>query len=100
MTFELARRKDLTVEIRGGNSLPSLIVGAGDHASEKFIEFFAARIRNRNTREAYARAVVQFMVWCDERGLSLAAIRPVHVATYIESLPLSPPTVKQHLAAI
>jgi integrase/recombinase XerD len=81
-------------------SLPSLIVNAGDNAAEKFIEFFTAQIRNRNTREAYARAVGQFMTWCEERGLALGTIRPVHVAAYIEKLPLSPPTVKQHLAAI
>ena len=35
-------------------SLPSLIVNAGETAAEKFIEFFTARIRNRNKREAYA----------------------------------------------
>jgi site-specific recombinase XerD len=81
-------------------SLPSLIVNAGETAAEKFIEFFTAQIRNRNTREAYARAVGQFMAWCEDRGLSLPAIRPVHVAAYIEKLSLSPPTVKQHLAAI
>jgi site-specific recombinase XerD len=40
------------------------------------------------------------MAWCEERGLSLPTIRPVHVAAYIEKLSLSPPTVKQHLAAI
>jgi integrase/recombinase XerD len=38
------------------------------------------------------------MAWCEERGLELSAIRPVHVAAYIEKLPLSPPTVKQDLA--
>lgn len=81
-------------------SLSSLIVKAGDNAAEKFIEFFTAQIRNRNTREAYARAVGQFLAWCEERGLSLPTIRPVHVAAYIEKLPLSPRTVKQHLAAI
>jgi len=81
-------------------SLPSLIVNAGETAAEKFLEFFTAQIRNRNTREAYARAVGQFMNWCEKRGLFLPSIRPVHVAAYIEKLPLSPPTVKQHLAAI
>jgi hypothetical protein len=40
------------------------------------------------------------MARSEERGLSLPSIRPVHVAAYIEKLPLSPPTVKQHLAAI
>jgi hypothetical protein len=74
-------------------SLPSLIVDAGENAAEKFIEFFTAQIRNRNTREAYARAVGQFMAWCEERCLSLPTIRPVHVAAYIEKLSLSRPTV-------
>ncbi|MGH9396897.1 MAG: site-specific integrase [Terriglobia bacterium] len=100
MTPELARRPDHALKIRGGASLPSLIVNAGENAAEKFIEYFTAQIRNRNTREAYARAVGQFLAWCEERGLSLATLRPVHVAGYIEKLPLSPPTVKQHLAAI
>jgi integrase/recombinase XerD len=81
-------------------SLPAIVVNAGDNAAEKLIGFFTAQIRNRNTREAYARAVGQFMAWCEERGLSLPAIRPVHVGAYIEKLPLSPPAVKQHLAAI
>lgn len=82
------------------SSLPALILNAGERAAEKFIEYFTAQIRNRNTREAYARAVGQFMNWCEDRGLTLDTIRPVHVAGHIEQLPFSPPTVKQHLAAI
>ena len=46
-------------------SLPSLIIAAGKHAAEKFIEYFTAHIRNRNTREAYARAVGKFLGWCE-----------------------------------
>jgi integrase/recombinase XerD len=57
MSIELARRQDQILQIRGSVSLPSLIVNAGDNAAEKFIDFFTAQIRNRNTREAYARAV-------------------------------------------
>ena len=53
----------------------------------RFIEFFTARIRNRNTRRAYARAAVDFLDWCHARQLaSLGSIRPVHVAAYIEEL--------------
>jgi hypothetical protein len=36
-------------------------------------------------RLGYARACNQFFAWCDERGLSLATIRPFDVITYIES---------------
>lgn len=70
-------------------ALPSLIVDAGENAAERFIEYFTARIRNRNTREAYARAVGKFLAWCEDRGLLLASIRPVHVAAYIENLSLT-----------
>jgi integrase len=71
-------------------------------AKERFLEFFTAQIRNKNTREAYFRAVSRFFGWCQKRGLALDDIRPVHVATYIESftIGLADPSVKQHLAAI
>ena len=40
--------------------LPRLIVDAGEQATRRFLEFFAANIRNRNTRLAYAKAVRDF----------------------------------------
>jgi site-specific recombinase XerD len=72
-------------------------------AARRFIEFFTANIRNPNTRRAYARAAVQFAVWCEQEDLrELADIEPVHIAAYIEVLQkrLAAPSVKQHLAAI
>jgi integrase/recombinase XerD len=69
-------------------------------AGERFIEFFTANIRNKNTRLAYARAVYQFFDWCDGRGLRLQDLKPTHIAGYIERHPGAKPTVKQHLAAI
>ena len=72
-------------------------------ASKRFVAFFTANIRNPNTRKAYTWAVAEFATWCERHGLlSLQAIEPVHVATYIESLQdrLSAPSIKQHLAAI
>jgi integrase/recombinase XerD len=91
------------VLIRAGlDALPAIIRANGERASRRFIEFFTASIRNRNTRMAYARAVKQFFDWCDERRLELADIEAISVATYIEQLgtTASKPTVKQHLAAI
>ena len=85
---------------RQGLTLPAIIDDAGDHASRKFVEFFVARIRNKNTRAAYGRAVMQFFDWCEERGLALQDIEPIAVSAYIEGHPGSAPTVKQHLAAI
>lgn len=80
-----------------------MIADAGELAARRFLEFFAATIRNKNTREAYYRAVCRFFAWCDDAKLGeLADIEPLHVAAYIEGLlhDYEKPTVKQHLAAI
>jgi integrase/recombinase XerD len=87
-------------------AVPSILAGLGDHAAKRYLEFFTANIRNRNTRAAYAQATHQFFRWCEDRGLALPSVEPVHVAAYIELLshrkenPLSDPSIKQHLAAI
>jgi site-specific recombinase XerD len=89
--------------IRAGiETLPAAITAAGADTSERFIEFFTANIRNRNTRMAYALAVRQFFDWCEQRGLALDTIKPRIVAAYIEQLGtgMAKPSVKQHLAAI
>src|SRR6266850_7254224 len=82
--------------------VPALIADIGDGASWRYVEFFTANIRNPHTRRAYARACARFFAWCEQRGLTLAAIRPFDVATYIESLQQehSAPGVKQQLAAV
>src|SRR5215470_13814987 len=83
-------------------TLPAAISAAGARTSERFIDFFTANIRNRNTRMAYAVAIRQFFNWCERHGLQLEAIRPTTVAAYIEQLggDMAKPSVKQHLAAI
>jgi hypothetical protein len=84
-------------------AVPAAIAGAGDTAVRRFLEFFAATIRNKNTRMAYYRAVTDFFTWLDAAGIvALVDIEPLHVATYIEALQerMAKPTVKQHLAAI
>ena len=80
--------------------VPAIIDRAGGQARKRFLEFFTATIRNENTRMAYARAVGTFFAWCREYRLELVDIEPIHVAAYIERHPGSPPTVKQHLAAV
>jgi site-specific recombinase XerD len=79
-----------------------LFQNAGEKATNRLLEFFTAQIRNANTRQAYARAIWQFDLWCQSQGLTLERLVPIHVATYIEQLGnvVSKPTVKQHLAAI
>jgi integrase/recombinase XerD len=79
------------------------IAGAGEKAAWRFIEFFTANIRNKNTRTAYAQAVTQFFDWCSARKIrELDQVHPVLIAGYIEELSASEsaPTVKQHLAGI
>ena len=68
---------------------PAIIADAGEKASEHFLEFFAATIRNKNTRAAYVQAVAQFCRWCEGNELTLAGIRPLHMSAYIEGLGLS-----------
>ncbi len=81
--------------------LPRLIADEGAETARRFLEFFGATIRNRNTRVAYATACFQFFDWCEARGLtSLHAIEPLHVAAYLETHAGAVPTVKQHLAAV
>ena len=86
----------------GFDRLPAVVARAGDRAAWRFLEFFTANIRNKNTRKAYFIAVALFSAWCEKRKLTLEHVQPIHVAAYIEHLMLtrSKPTVKQHLAAI
>ena len=87
----------------GFASLPSIISAAGERTSKRFLEFFTANIRNKNTRLAYARAVSAFLAWCEEHGFGFAHIEAITVSAYIEQLladGMAKPSVKQHLAAI
>jgi integrase/recombinase XerD len=85
----------------GFDQLPAMIARSGEHAAFRFVEFFTATIRNRNTRAAYARAIAQFFSWCESHSFrELGQLNPVIVAGYIEQQTAAAPTVKQHLAAI
>ena len=89
--------------LRTALAVPAAIAEAGDHAARRFLEFFAAQIRNKNTRMAYYRVVCNFFTWVEQHRIGeLADIEPIHVAAYIEVLQATTakPTVKQHLAAI
>ncbi len=83
--------------------VPAIVVATGPDASARFLEFFAAQIRNAHTRRAYAQATREFLDWCESTGVAtIADVTPLHVAAYIEQLTKthSAPTVKQRLAAI
>ena len=83
--------------------MPALIAAAGDRASLRFLEFFAANIRNPHTRRAYSRAVTDFLAWCDDNLVtSITAVQPLHVAAWIEQQTRehAAPTAKLRLAAL
>src|SRR5437763_3567351 len=97
----LAARNNLATI--GSPALPALVAGAGERASMRFLEFFAAKIRNPHTRRAYYRAATEFLAWCGDAGVpSIAGIQPIHIATWIEAATreLAAPSVKQRLAAL
>ena len=97
MATELVSRQ---LTAHGSFTLPPAIVAAGERASTRFVEFFTANIRNKNTRAAYARAVAAFFAWLDDRRIPLEAVSPVIVAAYIEGHRGSDPSRKLALSAI
>ena len=54
--------------------LPALVAAAGDWARTGFLEFFASAIRNPHTRRDYARAVGDFLIWCEEHAVPSIAL--------------------------
>jgi site-specific recombinase XerD len=83
--------------------LPASIFTPTPKAAQRVVEFFTAQINNDHTRKAYLNAARRFAGWCDAHGLhELAHVQPFHVAAFVKELqgPFSPPTVKQHLAAL
>ena len=92
-----------TILLLRPSAVPAPVSAAGENAQTRFLEFFAAQIRNRHTRRAYAQATREFLAWCETAGVaSIADVKPLHVAAYIEQLgrERSAPTVKLRLAAI
>ncbi len=92
-----------TASARGALVVPFIFHSGGEKAARRFLEFFAATIRNKNTRAAYYRACCKFFRWCDARGWHrLTDITPLRVAGFIEEETdkHEPQTVKQELAAL
>jgi integrase/recombinase XerD len=102
-------KHDLTMILPAAQKL---FADAGDEAIYRLLDFLCATIRNRNTREAYGRAIDRFCRWCDAHDLTLLTISSLAIARYIEdgcpevcpkhghAASLSDPSVKQHLSAI
>jgi site-specific recombinase XerD len=72
-------------------------------AAKRVLKFFSGQINNDHTRRAYMNATRRFAAWCASKSIDeLGAVQPVHVAAFVKDLQaeVSPPTVKQHLAAL
>jgi site-specific recombinase XerD len=83
--------------------LPAQLFAPTPTAAKRVLEFFTAQINNDNTRVAYLNATKRFADWCETHGLrELVDVEPIHVAAFVKDLQgrFSPPTVKQHLAAL
>lgn len=104
MTILLESPERTSVSVGSATSgLPAIILNSDGRTYERYLEFFAAHIRNRNTRQAYSTAAAKFFDWCARQDLNdLEQITRLHVAAYIEGLTLAQaaPTVKQNLAAL
>src|SRR5436305_7892801 len=95
-------KKNLPAIVGATTVVPAFIADGGARAGYAFVDFYTAQIRNANTRAAYATYVGAYCAWCDVQRLTLRTLRTHHVAVYVELLgrSYSPPSVKQHLAAI
>jgi len=105
MTNTLTTRKPGGLGRKAGAvGMPALIARAGQNAEKCFLGFFAAQIRNRNTREAFLRAVRDFLDWAESEARIevLLDIEPLHVAAWVElkTQTYEAQSVKQQLAAL
>ncbi len=99
----IASPAKITTRLRAAHPVPALIAASGERASLRFLEFFAANIRNPHTQQAYGHAVADFLAWCDDNRVpSIAAVQPPHVAAWIEQQMRehAAPTAKARLAAL
>ena len=83
--------------------LPAPLFAPTPKAARRVVEFFTAQINNDHTRKAYLNATRRFAEWCDAHSLDqLADVQAFHVAAFVKDLQgkFTPPTVKQHLAAL
>src|ERR1700693_2447205 len=69
-------------------ALPKLVAAAGERAGMRFLEFFAANIRNPHTRRAYARAAGELLAWCASAGVpSIGAVQPTPSVVSTSDMP-------------
>src|SRR6516225_9282031 len=65
---ETAALVTMSPTLHSSLAVPSMVANAGERASRRFLDFFAASIENDNTRVAYYRAVCNFFAWLEQHG--------------------------------
>ena len=85
---------------RNDAAVPVLIRDAGPAANFAWDEFIYGKIRNPHTRDAYERAIRQFLKHCDELHRQLSSVSPRDVGSYLDGLDYAPATKKLHLSAL
>ena len=74
------------------SNVPAVIAAAGDEASYRFVRYFVETIRNQDTRIAYARAVRDFLLWCEATGIALPSDRENRGSPFGSSFTRIPPS--------
>lgn len=93
-------RGERHIRIATGHT-PALFA-ASRACEHRFWEFFAATVRNKNTRLAYQAVAYRFADWCEFHHIDLQDVELLNLSAYIEQMThvYVAPTVKQHLAGI
>ncbi len=81
-------------------AFPAILVRAGKAACFAADEFFSAQISSPHTRRSYARAVSEFLSWCEAQGLELRQVTPGTAGRFIEQLPGEAANKNQALAGL
>jgi hypothetical protein len=60
---KVMRQRRYSLQLLPFSQFSNLVVGNGERAGLRFLEFFTSDIRKRNTRDTHARAVNEFLTW-------------------------------------
>jgi len=87
-----------------GAPIPAILRDACESVIQRVLTFFTSHLPSAHTAEAYARAVLPFLHWCDTHGLGLEDVQAVHISGYLRELEqqrdLSETSLKTRLAGI
>lgn len=82
------------------SNVPAIVASHGTQGRFAWDEYFSGKLRNSHTRNAYLRAVHQFLDWVANECVELQQVTPGMIGRYFDQHTGSPPTKKQHMSAI